>query len=228
MPEEVCFINKRDIMRSKILILCILSAVCSITAKSQIKPDFGARLSMEVTVPGGGSSYYKTGAGFSVGGVMKLELPRNFYFEPGLLFYYTAMSSNDLIPFDDYYYQGAVKEYGLRLPLNVGYTFDSGKIWTIDVYTGPWINFNISATQALDPNFSNPEPVPDKTINMMKHGWKRVDAMWGFGLSFTFAENYHIGLSGGIGFTPLAKFGNRDKTVRIHRNIVAISLGYNF
>ena len=74
MPEEVCFINKRDIMRSKILILCILSAVCFITAKSQIK-RLRARLSMEVTVPGGGSSYYKTGAGFSVGGVMKPNSP---------------------------------------------------------------------------------------------------------------------------------------------------------
>jgi len=215
-------------MRSKILILCLLAAVCATTATAQIKPTFGARLSMEMTVPGGGSSYYKPGAGFSAGGVMKLPLTRNFYFEPGLLFYYTAMSSKDIIPFDDFYFQSAVKEYGVRLPLNFGYTFNTGSLWTIDIYTGPWINFNIDASQALDPNFSAPEPVPDKTINMMKYGWKRVDAMWGFGLSFTFSENYHIGLSGGIGFTPLAKYGNRDKKIRIHRNIVAISLGYNF
>lgn len=215
-------------MRSKILILCILATLCGIQAKAQIKPAFGARLSMEVTVPGGGTSYYKTGSGFTVGGVMKLELPKNFYFEPGLLFYYTSMSSKDLITFDQFYYQGGVKEYGIRLPLNFGYTLEASDQWSVDFYTGPWINFNINATQNLDPNFSTPDPVPDKTVNMMKHGWKRVDAMWGFGLSFTFAENYHIGISGGVGFTPLAKFGNRDKKVRIHRNIVAISLGYNF
>ncbi len=35
--------------------------------------------------------------------------------------------------------------------------------------------------------------------------------MWGFGLSFNIADNYQIGISGGVGITPLAKFGNRDK-----------------
>jgi len=198
------------------------------TTSARLKPTLGARLSMEVTVPGGGTAFFKTGSGFSIGGVMRLDMPRNFFFEPGLLFYYTAMSSKDLIPFDEFYYQGGVNEYGIRVPLQIGYKFDTGSMWAIDVYTGPWINFNINASQSLEPNFASPDPVPDKTINMMKYGWKTVDAMWGFGLSFNFAEHYHIGLSGGVGFTPLAKFGNKDKKVRIHRNILAISLGYSF
>ncbi len=216
-------------MRYKILLLCILATVCGcLPAAAQTQRGFGVRLAMEVTVPGGGRSYFKTGSGFTVGGVYKLPIKNNFYFEPGLMFHYTGMSSKELIAFDDNYYQGGMKEYGLRIPLNFGYTFHPNDMWDIDLYTGPWINFNINASQTLDPNFSAPEPLPDKTINLLKHGWKRVDAMWGFGLSFTFAENYHIGISGGVGFTPLAKYGNRDKKIRIHRNTVAISLGYNF
>lgn len=214
-------------MRCRLILLSLIAAIAATGAAAQIKPTFGVRASMEVTMPGN-RDYYKNGAGFTVGGVMQLPLPRNFYFEPGLLFSYTSIGSQDLIPFDNNYYQGGVKEYSIRVPLNVGYTFNAGDLWTIGFYTGPWINFNIAATQTLDPNFSAAIPVPEKNINMMKHGWKRVDAMWGFGLSFTFAENYHIGLSGGVGMTPLAKFGNRDKKVRIHRNVIAITLGYNF
>ena len=56
----------------------------------------------------------------------------------------------------------------------------------------------------------------------------RVDAQWGFSLNFRFAQSYYVGITGGVAFTPLASFGNKDKKIRIHRNTVAISLGYNF
>lgn len=215
-------------MRFKLILLSLTVAAGLSSVSAQTKPVFGARVAMEVTFPGGAGSDFNTGAGLTAGGVMKVFLPKNFYFEPGLLFTYSGMNAKNYIKFDDSYYQGGVRQYGLRLPLNVGYTIDPGRIWTLDVYTGPWINFNLSASQTLDPNFAAPEPVPDKTVNLMKHGWKRVDAMWGFGLSFTFAKSYHIGLSGGIGLSPLAQYGNRDKKVRIHRSVASITLGYNF
>lgn len=215
-------------MRFRLLFLSIMTALGFSGLSAQTKPVFGARVSMEVTFPGGAGSDFNTGAGLTAGGVMKLPLPRNFFFEPGLLFTFSGMSAKDYIKFDDSYYQGGVRQYGLRLPLNVGFTIDPGKIWTMDVYTGPWINFNINAQQTLNPNFAAQEPVPDKTVNLMKHGWKRVDAMWGFGLSVTFAGCYHVGLSGGVGISPLAKYGNKDKKVRIHHSVAAISLGYNF
>ena len=69
---------------------------------------------------------------------------------------------------------------------------------------------------------------PERKVSLLKHGWKRVDAQWGIRLSVTFARHYYVGVTTGVAFTPLAKFGNRDKKIRVYRNTVALSLGYNF
>jgi len=51
---------------------------------------------------------------------------------------------------------------------------------------------------------------------------------WGIRLSVTFAQHYFIGINTGVAFTPFAKFGDRDKKIRIYRNTIAVTLGYNF
>lgn len=215
-------------MRLKILILCLLAAIAPMTAGEHPKPAFGVTAAFELMVPSGATSYFNIGTTFLLGGTVRVPIKNSFFFEPGLLFAYTAMDGKDAIPIDDSLYYGDAKEYGLRLPLKVGYAFQAGDNWIIEIYTGPWINFNLRARQTLDPNFSAPVPVPDKTINLMKHGWKRVDAMWGLALSATFAKSYRIGLCAGAGITPLAKFGNRDRKIKVHRIAIGISLGYIF
>ena len=96
------------------------------------------------------------------------------------------------------------------------------------VSTGPWLNINLSARQNLLPNMEAPVAVPAQKANLFDQGWKRFDAQWGLKLSFTFAESYFVGITTGVAFTPLASFGDKDKKIRIHRNTIAISLGYNF
>lgn len=184
---------------------------------------------MEVSVPSGGRNFYKTGAGFNAGLVLRMPMPRGFFFEPGLLFSYSAMTAKDLVSFDnEYFYEGAANLYTLRIPLMFGFSYSVNELWDLRFSTGPWINVNLSARQRLEPNFAAPEIVPDKSINLFKHGWKRVDALWGLRLSATFADHYTVGITAGVAFTPLARYGNHDKKVRIHRNSIAISLGYNF
>ena len=197
--------------------------------RAQWSPSFGARLSMELTSPSGGRDFYKLGAGFTVGATARLPLYRQLWFEPGVLFAYSAMTSKELVTFDDeYFYQGAANLYSLRIPFNFGYDFYLTDNMTLGVFTGPWLNINLSAQQKLTPNLAAPVPLPDRKINLFEHGWKRVDGQWGFGLSLTFAKSYYVGITGGVAFTPLASYGNKDKKIRIHRNTVAISLGYNF
>lgn len=192
-------------------------------------PVFGARLGMDVGFPSGATSVYKTGAGFSVGGVIRWELPRNFFIEPGLMFSFMAMTAKEPVSFDDeWFYQDAAKYYGLRIPLMAGYSFGVAPQTRLSLSTGPYMNINLSARQSLTPNMAAPDPLPDRTVNLFQHGWKRVDAGWGIRLSVTFAESYYVGITGGVSFTPLAVYGNKDKKIRIHRNTVAISLGYNF
>lgn len=201
----------------------------AVGATAQNRVTYGARLAMEVSVPGGSNSIYKVGSGFTAGAVANIALPKKFFVEPGLLFYFSAMSAKDLISFDDkYFYEGAARLYGLRVPVNFGYNFYVADNWDMAVSTGPYVNFNLSAQQTLSPNLGAPVPVPDRKISLFDHGWKRVDGGWNINLSVTFAESYYVGVSGGVSFTPLASYGNKDKKIKIYRNTVAISLGYNF
>ncbi|MCM1066029.1 MAG: PorT family protein [Muribaculaceae bacterium] len=216
-------------MKSKLLIGMLLLAAATPGASAQLNPTFGVRASMEISLPSGAYDDYKVGAGFNVGAVCRLNLPRGFYFEPGAYFTYSAMTAKDLVSFDElYFYEGAANLYGIRVPLNVGYTYSVSPAVDLDFYTGPWLNINVSARQRLDPNFDAPEVVPARTINLFKHGWRHVDGQWGFGLTATFAHSYTVGITAGVAFTPLAKYGNGDKKVRIHRSTIALSLGYNF
>lgn len=92
-------------------------------------------------------------AGFSLGGIARISLAKGFYLEPGLFFYYTGMSSKDLVTFDnEYYYEDAAKYYGLRIPLLAGYKFSISPQLDMSVATGPYLNVNLYARQQLSPN----------------------------------------------------------------------------
>ncbi|MDE6207051.1 MAG: PorT family protein [Muribaculaceae bacterium] len=202
-------------------------ALCSVVGATA--QTWGVRTSMDVTFPSGGTKLYDTGAGLSIGGVASFDLPRNFYVEPSLYFSYTGFSSKGLAEFDDQsYLDGTARLYSLRVPVYVGWHHDISPLMQLGIATGPYVNVNLSARQGLQANFDAAVPLPDKTVDLFKHGWKRVDAGWGISLSMTFAQAYYVGLSTGVSFTPLASYGNRDKKVRIHRHVLAVSLGYNF
>ena len=210
------------------LFIVFLVCSCGLIAGAQSRSVWGVRLAMDVMRPAGGEGLYGTGAGFSLGGVYNLSLYKDkLYFEPGLLFYYETADASEIV-LDNYAYESNAKNAGFRVPLNVGYNFNLLDNLRLSLYTGPQVNVNVSARLNATPNFSAAVPEPSQTIDLFKHGWKRVDAQWGFGLSLTFAGHYHLGLSGGVGFTPLAAYGNRDNKIKIRRNTFGISLGYNF
>lgn len=210
-----------------ILALAVL-AVPAVGASALELPGLGVRTSMEITVPSGARDYYGNGAGFTAGLVYNLPVHRNISFEPGLMYYYSTMSGKENVVIDSYMYQDNARFMGLRIPLMASYNVSVLPNIDLSFATGPWININLYARQNILPNLAAPVPVPDRRISLFDHGWKRVDAQWGFRLSMTFAGSYYVGITGGVSFTPLASFGNRDKKIRIHRNTIAVSLGYNF
>lgn len=209
---------------TKKLIISVFVLIAAMTASAGT-PYFGARLSMDVTVPSHSKGNYKTGSGFSVGAIYNLPVYKQFYFEPGLMFFYNTMGVK---PFEinDHLYDGSVRNLGLRLPLNVGYDFDVLDNLTIGFFTGPWLNFNITAREHTLPDFEGPEPTSSE--NLFDRGWKRFDLQWGFGLKVRFAGHYYLGLSGGLGLTPLARYGSDNKPFKMYRNSFGVALGYNF
>ena len=215
-------------MKGFILIGAVAAAaVCAPVAAEAVCPQVGVRLGMELTFPA--SDVYNTGAGVNTGLVARFDLPKRFFIEPGVMLSYSAMSSKDLITFDDdYFYEGAAKFYTIRVPVMVGYAIPLSPAFEMAVSTGPYVNFNLWGRQQLEPNLSAPDPLPAYKINLFDHGWKRVDAGWSIKLGVAFAKSYYVGVTGGVSFTPLARYGNGDKKVRVYRNTLAISLGYNF
>ena len=217
-------------MKFRYILLTILTAICAASADAQTSAStFGVRADMELTFPSGGRSYYQTGAGLVIGPVARIPLSQTFSIEPGVMFTFTALTAQDLVSFnDDYYYDSAANLYGIRVPILLSYTRAISENADFSVATGPQFNINISARQRLQPNFAAPLPEPRRTIDLFSHGWKRFDAQWNLRLSVTFAKQYYIGITTGVAFTPLAKFGDKDKKIRIYRNTIALSLGYNF
>lgn len=205
-----------------------LAATATATAQ-QWSPTFGVRAAMEISVPSGARNMYKTGAGLNAGLIVRMPIKQGFYFEPGAYFDFMSMTAKDLVSFDDeYFYEGAANVYSLRMPFNFGYSIELNDNCTLDISTGPAIGINISARQDLDPNFAAPERVPDRTINLFDHGWKHVDAKWGFGAGATFAGHYVIGLKADVALSPIASIHRAHGKTRLYRNSFAIVLGYNF
>lgn len=78
----------------------------------------------------------KPEAGLSIGPVYTLPVYKGLYFEPGVLFTYSAMSSKELIRFDDnYLFDGSAQIYGMRVPLYFGYSFQPTDMLRIGLYT---------------------------------------------------------------------------------------------
>lgn len=191
--------------------------------------QYGARAGFEITMPDGSHNIYKTGSGFQAGGIARIALPKSFYVEPGLYIYYTSMDARYLTVLDgEYPYEGQAKTYGLRIPVNIGYSLEVGQLWAVNFGTGPYMNINLRARQSYEPNFSAPERVPKGSTDLFNHGWRHVEAGWGVGVSVTYARHYELGVCAGFNFTPMAKIDANGKEYKVHRNMIAITLGYNF
>lgn len=209
----------------KLILSLLLAATAAFGASAQSIGQLGARLSMTVTNPAGKHNNLSTGAGFDVGVIYQLPLIKKFYIEPGIMFQYTGMSTKDPVEVDSHFFDANVKNFGIGIPVNFGYNFSLLPNLRLSAFTGPRFNFNISAKQTYSPNFDVPAP---NSISLFDLGWKRFDMQWGFGVGFTIANDYYVGITGDVAVTPLAKYGNKHKSINVYRNTLAITLGYNF
>lgn len=222
-------------MKSRFLFLGILLAAVYSTAMASDEQQasrrfpvtFEARLAFDVASNTGVRDFYDTGAGLTAGGLANIGLGKNFYFEPGLLIYYTAWSiDNDRLEMLKLY-NGSANNLGLRIPFNFGYNVPLLDNLLLQAYTGPWLNINLRAQQSLS---AAPEsPYEDSyEPNLFREGFKRVDSQWGFGVKLTWAEHYVLGVSFGVSMTPMRKFQSFHNEMTQRRNSFQINLGYKF
>ena len=207
----------------------------SVTNNPDNRPYFGIRLGGEITCPGDvnykyratefGLDLWKNGGGVEFGVIYNQPLVCNLYIEPGLKFYYNAYSA-DLDALDEYgdYEIGSsyVGKFGLRIPINFGYHFDFTDNLSLAIFTGPELEFGLSAkehTKAEGLKMSENLYGEDGIYN-------RVDVNWGIGVGLNINRSFYVGLSGDIGLLNMYK--KNDAGATFHENRVTLSIGYNF
>jgi len=215
---------------------------------------FGARVSVDITSAANGGGYYSNQAGFSIGGIYNIPLYMNLYFEPGLTLFYNTIGANqwdtftqqkpvldsagqpviapngDVVTEDfemPYQIDGSVRNFGFRIPLNVGFHFDFTEDIKVHVYTGPQINLSLIARYHQDAVRVPGVEEPSYSCSLFgTNGFKHVDLQWNFGVGVQY-QKYYVGLSGAWGMTKM-KSGTYDLYRDLRRNLFSISLGYNF
>lgn len=221
--------NRRYIIILIAVLMTSLGGVAQQSADGLVRHTFGASASFDVNIPSGSKGLWATGSGVTVGVDYAYRLTSTWYLATGLGAYYRTFGTDYMVQ-DNSIYEGTVKNIGLRAPLMVGYEMPIASQVDMSIATGPALEVNLYARESAMPDFNqagmNPESVG--MVNLFKQGFRRVDAIWGIVLGFTFAEHYYVGLAGNVAFTPLAQYGNRDNKLRIRGNSVAIKLCYKF
>ncbi len=211
------------------------------------KAFLGVRAALDFNSAADGGAMYSNLPGFSLGAVYQIPLWMNLYFEPGVsIFYDTFGTSNvgtipqyntDGTPMLDedgdqvnliYQINGSMRNFGFRIPLNVGFHFDVTDQIKVGVFTGPQINLSLVARYHQQEIRVPGEEEPAWGTSLFgTKGFRHADLQWNFGANVTY-QQYYMALSGSVGMTDM-KIGTDELLRRdIRRNQFCITLGYNF
>lgn len=201
-------------------------------------PYFGVRVSGDISVPGkvNGARLYHNDAGFSVSAVYNMPVVANLFFEPGVGLYYDTFNlGNIVIGTDDGLSIKEIKpkysQFGIRIPLTLGYRFDFWEGGGVSLLTGPEATIGLSGR--IHCKYLDELNMPDDMYGD-ENGFRRFNLSWGIGTSVD-AGRFTIGCMGYFGLLNTIK----EKTVmdyasfistgrKFHQNNVRIFIGYNF
>lgn len=219
--------------KALITIALALSATFGMTAEELFEPDdqspkFGFRIAWDLSHPS--TDLYKpinpvnNGSGVSAGAFCTLPLSRNFYFEPGVTFFYNTMIINysmaeDMIVGYELPAAGSLRNAGFRIPLNFGYRIGITDDIAISVFTGPQLNIGVSYKQHSKSS--------EHSIDLYKNGYNRVDLQWVIGARFHYADNWIAEISGGLGLTNQLS-SKEYPGLHFRRHTFSIGVGYLF
>lgn len=232
----------------KKLIIALSIMATALTAKAQDIFDnpnnhsyFGLRLSYELACPGditatGSIAKYElfgNSSGFNIGAIYNLPLWKNLYFEPGAAIYYNTYSLDKDIFGASMGMQldsGSLRQWGIRIPLNVGYHFDFTPDISISFFTGPEVNISFKGNTHFGSgkyNVTGPAFGEEGGLN-------RADIKWRFGVGATIFDHYYFAISGAAGLCNmirddvLVSDGSELQNLKMRSNLFDITIGYNF
>lgn len=189
------------------------------------RDSFGVRGGVDITSAAGAPDYYNNGVGGSIGAVFTKYFYRNLYIEPGAYLFYNTFgqtlvtgASNLPMPVQ---VDGSIRNFGVKVPVNVGYRLPLTDELGLKFYTGPQMNFSLVAREHF-----NDEKIEEKiedTNILGKRGFKRFDLQWSFGVGLDY-NRWFVGVGASAGVTRVM---NRTFE-HFRRNYVTIGVGYTF
>ena len=197
-------------------------------------PFWGIRVGYDHTFPcdwhlptGDSFKMFKSGPGFSAGAVYNMPVVANMYFEPGVSVYFDTYNYYDLIVSgsdgSELQHDPSVSKFGFRIPLTVGYRFDVFENGGFNVFTGPQVDFGVTAKVNLDNKVGDTILDSfDTSLYDGKDGLRRFDLGWRFGAG-VYVGRWSLELSGTLGMLDLNK-----NAASFRENRLSVTLGYNF
>lgn len=214
--------------------LLALAAVVPAAAQQSAGSDFngwGVRASLDVTMPskatltnGDKFKLFSSGAGVSAGVVYNYPFAGDFYIESGVSLFYDTYKYSDITIAIDWQTPGdvvnpAVKKFGVRVPLTVGYRFFIGNNFDFSLYTGPEVSYALVGRIDMSKLYGD-ESVDDNMF--ASGGHRRFDCGWKVGVGFPFGR-WVVSLEGMFGFMDQL---NTDWSYRNRR--LSFTVGYDF
>lgn len=212
--------------------ICVCVADAQSIAESEVlnrnpaRSGLSTHLAFELTTPTGSQGRWSTGGGATLSLNYTYYFTPRWFISPAIAAFYSTMGT-DFIPEYDHVYEGTVKNYGARIPVQAGYCIDLPYDLNLSLSTGPQLNVNIYAKEHPSPDLEAEYIEPDP-INLFGKGFNRTDLQWSFFAGLTYKEHYCLGLAGAVGLTPAASMSWGARKLDIRRNSVAFMLIYKF
>lgn len=238
------FIFPPQFMKRIILFLAMLFSVASVQLMAQDNsvvnnpnnaPYWGIRVSYDYTKPGSiksegvGVDLFKGGSGFSAGAIYNLPLVANLYLEPGAsLFYDTYRTDDFTTSIGDMMFDNAhikLSQFGIRIPIMLGYHFDFNERARINVMTGPQFGIGLVGKYKVKGyQIEDFEPLDDDNMYSDEGGFNRLNFQWAVGAGTTI-DKFDFSIKYFFGLTNMLKDGG---DVKFKENLLQVSVGYNF
>ena len=207
------------------VILCCFNL--NLKANDNNKVLWGLKATVDMELPGkwrGNNTsvkMYHPGTGFTIGGVSNIYLGKNFYFEPGVSFFYSQYRYDLIIGIEimNEYNDPKLYKLGIEVPLVFGYSIDVSDKFAMDVFTGPQLRYALGGEVVI----KNKE-IKELLGNALDL-WevqRRFDCSWKIGLGFPI-NHFTLSLEAEIGITNLLK---HDLSFRENR--LGLGLTYYF
>lgn len=207
------------------IILCCFNL--NMTANDNSKVLWGLKATIDAELPGKwrgdhhSVKIFNNGIGFTLGGVANIYLGKNFYFEPGVSFFYSQYRYDLIIGAD---YSGEIKDpklykLGLEVPLAFGYTIDFSDKFSLDLFTGPQFRYGLGGKVVINDSKLQEEVSP---IIGLWETQRRFDFGWKIGVGFPI-KNFTVSFEADLGISDLLK---EDMSFRENR--LGLGLTYYF